>query len=510
MNGLEEIRKSIKNFICEKKKAQQQIAEIEEKRVQLARERNEKKKTYCNDIEINKLGKQINELGNQSQELQNKLDSRFYEVKTQVNLSVDNLIAEGIRKIRIINGEIEELKEKNEKQKERNIKYKIQRQEFYERFGRMPELSENAIKESREKETECIKRIAEIKKSTKKIEEVEANISELAKIKSKFKNGNWNSIVETEYTVEDIFVEPVIVEELEPIEEIYIEEFEPVEEMYVEEFVPIEEIHIEEFKDVEEVNSETVKPIEVEKEKNTIDEIEELAKSIIEEIVSQQTADLNINKVEEEPEDIIVFEKEPELESEQNKKVKIPLFGQQAIISNIIVKIEEKQLVYKAQMSDGKEIKIYPSKIGEENVLLRDKQNRKECEKILINYATNKDKVFNKKVVNKIDPLICELLIECATRYNYDAQELIYNYAVSFVGEEEPETVPGIIYNISYLEGSNLSQREKAVIRKICRKSRRNDNIDIIESFTSFKKIKYLFKRLFAVNNVKVLPEAKY
>lgn len=517
MNGLEEIQKSIENFICEKKKTQQQIAKIEEKRLQLSQERNEKKKIDCNDIAINELGKQINELGIQSQELQNKLDSNFCEVKRQVDLGIDNLIAEGIRRIRIENGEIEELKGKNAKQRERNLKYKLQRQEFYERFGRMPELSENAIKENRKQETECIERIGRIKEITKKIEEEEANIVELAKIKKEFRNGNWNFIQETKCLVEDISIEAVAVEELEPIEEIFIEEFEPVEEMYVEEFVPIEEIHVEEmyveeFKEIEESGIETLKIVEEEKDKNVVDEIEKLANSIVDEIVSQQTAKLNVNKIEEEePEDIIVFEKEPELEEqEQSKKVKIPLFGQQAIISNITVKIEEKQLVYKAQMSDGKEIKIYPSKIGEENVLLRDKQNRKECEKILIDYATNNDKLFNKKVVDKIDPLICELLIECATRYNYNAKELIFNYAVSFVGKEEPETVPGIIYNISYLEGSNLSKKEKSVIKRICRKSRGNDNIDIIESFTSFKKIKYIFKRLFAVNNIKVLPEAKY
>ena len=45
------------------------------------------------------------------------------------------------------------------------------------------------------------------------------------------------------------------------------------------------------------------------------------------------------------------------------------MFGQRATISSISVKIEDGELVYKAQMSDGEEVKIYPAKIGEENVI---------------------------------------------------------------------------------------------------------------------------------------------
>ena len=51
---------------------------------------------------------------------------------------------------------------------------------------------------------------------------------------------------------------------------------------------------------------------------------------------------------------------------------------------------------------------------------------------------------------------------------------------------------------------------KKAIINKICRNASKNNGIDIIESFSGFKKVKYVLKRLFAVNNVKVLPEAKY
>lgn len=518
MNGLKEIHECIRNFIYEKRGVQEQIATIEEKRTQLAGQRNEKKKFNSDLAEVNELGRQISELGNQSQELQNKLDFRFCEVKAQINSNIDNFIAEGIRKIRIINEEIQELEEKNENQRERKARYQLQREEFYVRFGRMPELSENAIKENKAQEEECEKNLLRIQELSAEIETVEEEITSLARAKREFKNGNWNSIIETKNDVtEEICVETLEIDPIEQIEEIYVEEFGPIEEMYVEEFEPIEEIQVEEFNEMKETQIETIEVKDTE-EKSTVDEIEELARTIVEEIVAEQTRNLNINKIEEQQisnetkenvaEDIITFEQE----SEKKEKVIIPLFGQKATISNIIVKVEESQLVYKAQMSDGEEVKIYPSKIGEENVLLRDKQNREECEQILINYATSEYREFDKKVVSKIDPLVCELLIECAEKYSYDAQELVYNYAMSFSYNVESDMglVPAIIYNLSYLEQSSLSKKEKSIIKKICKNARKNTKVDIIESFSGFKKIKYIFKRLFAVNNVKVLPEAKY
>ena len=46
MNGLEEIQGFIKNFICEKEQTQAKIGKIEEKRRQLAEQRNSKKKIH--------------------------------------------------------------------------------------------------------------------------------------------------------------------------------------------------------------------------------------------------------------------------------------------------------------------------------------------------------------------------------------------------------------------------------------------------------------------------------
>ena len=504
MNGLKDVQEYIKSFICEKQNIQKQIIEIEAKRERLAGIRNEIKKVNNASEDINVLGKEISELGNQSQELQKQIDFKSHAIKQQINLFIDNSVAEGIRKIRIIDGEICELEERNEKQKERNAKYQLQRQEFYVRFGRMPELSERAEKASKLQEKEVEKNVLEIEVLKGQIVQLQDEITVLARVKRDFKNGNWNNIIEKEEKTEDIYIEELTVEEMEPIEEIYVEEFAPIEEFYVEEFKPIEEISIEKFE--EEKIAEAL-------EENAIEEIEELARAIVEQIVSEQTKD-NISKIEERETEIIIAENVEDIiscekEDEKKPKVIIPLFGQRATISNIIIKFEEGNLVYKAQMTDDEEVKIYPSKLGEESVLLRDKQNREECREILINYAINENKILDKSVVNKIDPLVCELLIECAEKYGHDAQELVYNYAQSFANGDL-ENIPGIIYNMSYIEQSNLNRKEKAIINKICRNARKNDAIDIIEAFGGIAKIKYWFKRLFAINNVKVLPEAKY
>ena len=149
MNGFEEIKRTTKNFIESSKQAKQEIGKIERKRNELAQERNEKKNADIGQYkaEISALGNQISQLGNQSQELQNKLDKRFREVQKVVNLMADNLIAEEIRKIRKIAEDREELEEKIKLQEERDARYELQKQDFYERFGRVPVLSANAKRE---------------------------------------------------------------------------------------------------------------------------------------------------------------------------------------------------------------------------------------------------------------------------------------------------------------------------------------------------------------------------
>lgn len=590
MNGLEEIQKIIKNFVNESKQAKKQISEIENQRTQLAQERNEKKNANKSNYvaEISELGKQISELGNQSQELQNKLDLKFNEMKRLVNLTIDNLITEGIRKVRKIDEERQELEEKILLQKERDAKYEIQKQEFYERFGRMPELSEKAKKEDEIQDKQCSTYQAGIEELEDLIEGMEVELAELATIKRDFKNRNWSNIIgsdnleeeidnvenienieqeienveiienieqeiesvdiienieqTTEETEEEAIVLPLMeeelqIEELEPIEYVKVEDFEPIEEIEIEEFEPIEKIEVEEIEPIEKVEIEELnvepfelveeieeqEPIEQVTEQKQVDEIEELAKSIVEEIIAEQTKDLNIDKVEEQQEEhqevkqaeeqtepleqeIITFE-----EKEKEEKVKTPVFEEKVTLSNIIAKIEDGEIVYKVQVSNGEEFKVYPT-LETRNILLNDKECREEIKEILINYAVAEYRLFDNKVIKKIDPTVCEVLERFAKKYNYDARYLIYNYAMSFSknGENEIDITIPITYNFSYLKGTNLSKKEKEIVSKICKNALKNEKVDIIGSVTGFGKIKYIFKRLFTTNNANALPEGKY
>lgn len=536
MNGLGDIQENIKSFVYERKQAQEEIRKIEEKRTELAEKRNQVK-AYATKNEIDELGRQISELGNQSQELQNKLDFKFYEKKSQIGASIDNLIAEGIRQIRKIDEEAKEIEEKIALQEERSAKYEIQKSEFLARFGRIPELSENAIKQNKDQKSEILAGKNQILEIKTKINEIEEQLAELARIKQDFKNKNWTNIISKEETTElvleqdisfenmeeffkeDAAVLPVVFEDIEEIEDVYIESIEPIEELKVEKFEPvIEEIEVDEIEPIEELNIEPmveieelqveefnpVEEIKVEnvEEVHSDDPIEKIARSIVEEIVAEQTKEINIDKIEE---DIITFE-------ENVEEVPHPVFEEKAILSNIIAKIEDGEIVYKAQVSDGKEIKVFPTKTSAGNQLLRDRQIREDLKEILINYAVSEHKALDKKIIKKIDPTVCEILVLFANKYNYNAQNLIYNYAMSFSKREDYEAdvvLPSITYNLSYLNGTYLSPKEKAVISKICKNGVKNNKIDLIGNVTGISKIKYLLKRIFAMNNSNALPEGK-
>ena len=369
MRGFEEIQKIVKNFVEESKQAKQQIIEIENERNNLAQERNRKKEANIEEnlAEVNELGKQISKLGNQSQELQNKLDKRFLEVKKLVNLMIDNQITEEMRKIRKINEIKEEYIERVSLQEERNARYEMQKQEFFERFGRMPELSENAKQEDTIQDKQCLK-----------------------------------------------------------------------------------------------------------------------------------------YKEKTEEKEIITFE-------EKNTEKYDEVFNEPVVLSNIMVKIENNELVYKAQASNGEEVSIKPTKLVTGNALLKIKEEIEKVKEILINYAVVEYKPLDKSVIKKIDPLVCELLNKFANKYNYDAEMLIYNYAMSFAKNEMLRTdFVSITYNIAYIDGTNLSKLEKREITKICKKAFKNENVDIIGRKSTFSGIKYIFKRLFAINNENRLPEGKY
>ena len=116
---LEMVIEEIKEFSKQSQNKKRQIVEIENKRTQLAEQRNFAKKNAVTESDwqnINELGREISNLGNQSQELQKQVDREILESKQQIISKIDNLIAEEIRKARLINEQIQELEEndKNE------------------------------------------------------------------------------------------------------------------------------------------------------------------------------------------------------------------------------------------------------------------------------------------------------------------------------------------------------------------------------------------------------------
>ena len=594
MNKFEEIQEIIKNFIYEKQQMKREITKIERQRTQLAQERNEKKanaKTMKVVAEISELGKRITELGNQSQELQNKLDSRYLEVRGQVNTHINNLIAQGISEIR----KHEEIKKEKqvavEKQEERKSKYQTQKQEFYNRFGRMPELSETAQKENQAKEEECKLNKEEIAKIEEIIQILQGELSELAKEKRQFKNGEWAQLVQIEEQpveleedeeeiVEEIQENPDIIEAqieeaeeqcdleailnlvediieerentskteahfeneeeavelpfinkiaennsqeiektetIQEIEEIKVEDFQPIEDLNVEE-IQVEEKNIPEVK-IEEIQVEEKNIPEVEIEEIQIGELEPIEELQIEENEQPQNQDIGIEEIiekkveeikqEENAEEIITLEEKEEVAEEKNKAL---AFGDKVTLVNIIAKIEEGELVYKAEISNGKTIKIHPTNVQGQNLLLKEKENCEEIKEILINYAIAEYRPFDKKTIKKIDPIVCEILTKFAKEYNYDAQSLIYNYAMSFSKSEDVEmdSIPQITYNVSYLDGTKLTKKEKEVLQKICKNAKKNEKVEIIGYNVGIKKIKYMFKRVFSINDTNALPEGKY
>ena len=538
MNGLEEIQKTIENFAEESKQTKQQIAQIEKKRAHLAHERNEMKKHNAASwsVEINVLGNQITELGNQSQELQNKLDAKYNEVKKVVNLMVDNQVAENIRKINKLDEEVQELENNISAQAEIKAKYEAQKQEFYERFGRIPELSQNAIKEENEQEKQYEQNISKIVSAKESINDIKEEIASFIDVKQDFKNRNWSKFIKEEVEILPFSVEDVEVEEFEPVEELVVEKIEPLEELVIEPFEEkiVKENKIREFKtfgiqdeekdlqrawDFESYSeeipetedifnlSEIKQPASVIKEAKvqpqTEYDIEKIAQAIVDEIVAKQAQNINEQSQEEE---IITFE-----ETNVNENVE-PVFEGKIAIANIIAKVENEEIVYKAQINNGDEIKVYPVKSTSWNMFLDDKEKRKEIKEKIINYAVAQYKAFDKNVIKKIDPTVCEVFEQFAEKYGYDESGLIYNYAMSYSNnvESESDEIPAITYNFSYLESLRLSKQEKRVVDRICKEARKNMYIDVIGNLGGFAKIKFLFKKIFASNKENALPEAKY
>ena len=541
MNGLEEIQKTIGNFAEKSKQTKQQIAQIEKKRAHLAHERNEMKKHNADSwsVEIDVLGNQITELGNQSQELQNKLDAKYIEVKKVVNLMVDNQVAENIRKINKLDEEIQELKDNISEQEKIRAKYEAQKQDFYERFGRIPELSEKAVEEEKIQEQKCEQAKGKIECVQEIIEGIKKEISSFINVKEDFRNKNWSNYINEEVEVLPFSVEEAEVEEFEPIEELMVEKVEPLEELEIEPFIEnaTKENKIREFKifgtqaeekdlqrawnfesyseeipETEDIFnlSEIKQPASVIKEAKVQPQveydIEKIAQAIVDEIVSKQAQTVQNIAEQSKEEEIITFE---EANSTENVE---PVFEGRITLTNIIVKIENGEVVYKAQVNNGDEIKVYPVKSLSWNAFAEDKEKRKEIKEELVNYSIAKYKIFDKKVISRIDPTICDVLAQFAAKYDYEEAQLIYDYAMSYSNNVEAEwdNIPSITYNFSYFENANLSKKDKKVIERICKNARKNMNIDVIGNGIGLSKIKYLFKKLFATNKAEELPEVKY
>ena len=509
---LEIVIEEIKEFSKQSQNKKRQIVEIENKRTQLAEQRNLAKKNAVTESDwqnISELGKEISNLGNQSQELQKQVDREILESKQQIISKIDNLIAEEIRKARLINEQIQELEENNKNEQEKKIKYEIQKQEFYERFGRIPEFSEETKEELEKLSQKCEENQKEIKTLETRVNEIENKISKMANIRQDFKNGNLQNIIakeeniatDTELRVEEIqieaepAIEEITIEKPPQIEEIAIEEAPVIENIEIEEAPTIENIEVEEAPKIDELN---IEDLYVEEFK----ELEESEKDPIEEDIIKQIEMILQEQEENNQKEIITLEDEQE---DKLKKVKKTI-NEPIRIESIIIKIEKRKLIYVAQIDNGDIISFYPE---EENFI---NDNKEKNKKMLIDYAIEQYEDFDKKVLNKLDPNICGILQKFADKYNNDARRLIYDYALSFSHERDINSanIPDITYNVAEIKKAGLKGKQKKLINKICKNASKNDCITIIDKLKGISKLKYAIKKLFGINNVQLLPEGKH
>ena len=504
---VEMIIEEIKKFKEQCQEQKKQISEIEIKRNQLAEQRNSAKKNAFTESDwqnINDLGKEISNLGNQSQELQKQVDRETLESKKQIISKIDNLIAEEIRKARLINEQIQEIEDDNKVHQERKVRYEIQKQEFYKRFGREPEFSE----ETREEISKLTEKFKESQKEIIKLEnrvnEIESGIQQMANIKEDFKRGNIQKILEEAQTEQKTFVEEAK-EEMPQIEEIQIEEAPVIENIEIEEPPVIENIEIEEPPVIENINIE--EPPELEElniEDLYVDEFKEFPEEkdtdpIEEDLIKQIEKLLEEKELEEK--EIITIEDEVQNYNDELKNREQP-----ALIECVIVKAEKGKLVYKAQINNEDTIVYYPE---EKESLVKEIIDK--TKKAFIEYAIEQHEMFDKNVMNYIDYNICKLFYDFAKKYNNDFGKLVYNYAMTFSEEDiEVNDLPDITYNIAEIKKAKLKGKQKHYINKICKSASLNSEITIIDKLKGISRLKYAIKKLFGIKNVQLLPEGKH
>ena len=429
---MEELINELDIFVNEKAVLSAQIRDIENKRNELAKERNTKKaqNKIKNDeevwAEVNCLGKQISNLGNQSQWFQNQINYKLLNVREQSFVEIDNLIAESVRKSRIISEQIEENRDN------------LEPEEVYELTESINEIGQDMARIMFAKRLIKHNQIVDVinlfsATETEESQEQDEQIDEILESQ------------EIESTNENEQVQ-LINEELKPIEEIAVD---PTLTDYY----------------------------------NNINEITRI-----------------LEKHFTEEKEIITFEdsENPQmLEREKEEPVSI---------KNIIVKIEENELIYKAELSNKKTIKIYPIK---EKMLEKEKFERETWKRELIEYSASSYRNLRNMAIRKMDPIICEILDRFAVQYDVDSQNLVYNYVMSFssIDEYDSDILPAITYNLSYISEAKISKKEIRTLQKIVKNSTQNALVDIIGNVTLSEKIKCFMKKIFNISSANILPE---
>ena len=423
---MEELINELDIFVNEKAVLSAQIRDIESKRNELAKERNTKKaqNKINNDedvwSEVNCLGKQISDLGNQSQWFQNQINSKLLRVREQAFIEIDNLIAESVRKSRIISEQIEENRDN------------LDPEEIYELTDNINEIGQSMARIMFAKRLIKHNQIVDVINlfSTTEIEESQEQSEQINEIieKQEIENKEENEQVQ------------LINEELKPIEEIAID---PVLTDYY-------------------------------------NNINEITKNLEKEIITLEETEENqlVNTNTEEP----------------------------TTIKNIVVKVENGELIYKAELSNETTIKIYPIK---EKILEKEKFERETWKRELIEYSAKNYRNLRNIAIKKMDPSVCEILDRYAVQYDMDSQNLVYNYVMSFssIDDYDSDILPAITYNLSYINETKISKKEIKSLQKIVKNSTQNALVDIIGNVTLSEKIKCFMKKIFNISSANILPE---
>lgn len=423
---MEELINELDIFVNEKAVLSAQIRDIESKRNELAKERNTQKaqNKINNDedvwSEVNCLGKQISDLGNQSQWFQNQINSKLLRVREQAFIEIDNLIAESVRKSRIISEQIEENRDN------------LDPEEIYELTDNINEIGQSMARIMFAKRLIKHNQIVDVINlfSTTEIEESQEQSEQINEIieKQEIENKEENEQVQ------------LINEELKPIEEIAID---PVLTDYY-------------------------------------NNINEITKNLEKEIITLEETEENqlVNTNTEEP----------------------------TTIKNIVVKVENGELIYKAELSNETTIKIYPIK---EKILEKEKFERETWKRELIEYSAKNYRNLRNIAIKKMDPIVCEILDRYAVQYDMDSQNLVYNYVMSFssIDDYDSDILPAITYNLSYINEAKISKKEIKSLQKIVKNSTQNALVDIIGNVTLSEKIKCFMKKIFNISSANILPE---